>query len=647
MPASNGMLSEVLVDDGLRHVRRRQVAPRPGARRWPWAPHGRGGRSVAASSASTASSAARPTSTDPTSSTTTTRSTHRARPEDGYHLTEDLADQAITYLKDLRAASTERPFFLYLAPGACHAPHQVPEAYRERYRGRFDHGWDAWREEVFARQQSSGLLPEGTRLSERPAWIAAWDSLGDDERRLYARMMEVFAAFLEHTDAQVGRVVEFIEALGELDDTIVLVMSDNGASAEGGPHGSFNENYFFNRVPESLEENLRRIDDLGGPHAHNHYPWGWAWAGNTPLQRWKRETHQGGVTDPLVVRWPNGFAARGEVRHQYVHAIDVMPTLLEAAKVDAPPALRGVDQRPLDGAPFTSTFDDPSAPDPRQTQYYEMLGCRAIQHDGWKAVVFHPMQGFAYEGSDPSLPFDEDPWELYHVAEDFSETVDLAATEPERLRQLVELWWQEAERNQALPLSNQPGRHPDRRHRRERYEYHAGIGALPNLLAPNLRNRGFRITAGLDLPEGAGGDGVIATHGGGDGGYALYVQDGRLHYTYNWLGASVTTVSSEERLPVGSCTVELAFTPTGRFEGDVVLSCDGAPIGKGHISKTVPVTYGLVGFTVGYQRGTAVSPTYEPPFALADGVLHTVVVEPDGREYRDPPAEEQAAVAMQ
>ena len=209
-------------------------------------------------------------------------------PEEGYHLTEDLADRAIGYLDDLRAASADRPFFLYFAPGACHAPHQVPAAYRDRYRGRFDHGWDQWREEVFARQQACGLLPAGTALSERPHWVAAWDSLGDDERRLYARMMEVFAGFLEHTDAQVGRVVDFIESLGELDNTIVLVMSDNGASAEGGPRGSFNENYFFNMVPESLEENLRRIDDLGGPDAHNHYPWGWAWAGNTPLKRWKR-----------------------------------------------------------------------------------------------------------------------------------------------------------------------------------------------------------------------------------------------------------------------------------------------------------------------------------------------------------------------
>ncbi|MET0458408.1 MAG: arylsulfatase [Ilumatobacteraceae bacterium] len=567
-------------------------------------------------------------------------------PEDGYHLTVDLADRAIGYVKDLRAASADRPFFLYFTPGACHAPHQVPLPYRDRYRGRFDHGWDAWREEVFERQQSSGLLPDGTRLSERPDWVPAWDSLGADERRLYARMMEVFAGFLEHTDAQVGRLVDFLESLGELDNTVFLVMSDNGASAEGGPRGSFNENYFFNMVPESLEENLRRIDDLGGPGAHNHYPWGWAWAGNTPLKRWKRETHEGGVTDPLIVSWPSGIDAAGEVRHQFVHAIDVMPTLLEIIGIEAPDELGGVPQRPLDGASFTATFDDAASAAPRETQYYEMLGCRAIYHDGWKAVTFHPMVGFAYEGSDPFLPFDDDRWELYHVAEDFSETVDLAAQEPERLRQMVELWWSEAERNQALPLNNQPGRHADRRYRRTRYEYHAGIGALPAAVAPNLRNRGFRVTADLDLPV-DGGDGVIITHGGAAGGYSMYLQDRRLHWTYNWLGAVVTTVSSEETLPSGRCTVELTFTPTGRFQGDVALSCDGNPVGEGHVPATTPVTYGIVGFTVGYQRGTSVAPTYEPPFALADGVLRSVVIEPDGREYRDPAAEERAAAAMQ
>ena len=459
-------------------------------------------------------------------------------------------------------------------------------------------------------------------------------------------MMEVYAGFLEHTDDQVGRVIDFVESLGELDDTIVLVMSDNGASAEGGPRGSFNENYFFNMVPESLEENLRRIDDLGGPEAHNHYPWGWAWAGNTPLKRWKRETHQGGVTDPLIVWWPRGTTASGDVRHQYVHAIDVMPTLLDVIGVEPPAEVGGVAQRPIHGASFRETFADSEAPSPRSTQYYEMLGCRAIYHDGWKAVTFHPMLGFGYDGSDPRKPFEEDDWELYHVADDFSETIDLAADEPERLGALIDLWWTEAERNDVLPLTNQPGRHADRRHRRDRNEYHPGIGVLPAQVAPNIRNRGFRISAELDVPS-RGAEGVIVTHGSAAGGYALYVQGGRLHWTYNWLGAQITTVSSEEQLPPGPSTVGMTFTPTGHFQGDVVLTRDDVPIGKGHVPATTPVTYGIIGFTVGYQRGTPVAPTYESPFAFTEGAMARVVFETDGSEHRDPAAEERAGVAMQ
>jgi arylsulfatase A-like enzyme len=645
MPASNGFLSEILVRNGYATfaVGKWHLAPAPetamGASRVRW-PLGRGFERFYGFLAGETDQY-HPDLVHDNHQIDPPRS-----PEDGYHLTEDLADRAVGYLKDLRAASPDRPFFLYFAPGACHAPHQVPQPFRDRYRGRFDHGWDAWRDEVFARQQASGLLPDGTKLSERPEWVASWDSLAGDERRLYARMMEVFAGFLEHTDAQVGRVVEFIDGLGELDNTVILVMSDNGASAEGGPRGSFNENYFFNMVPESLEENLRRIDDLGGPGAHNHYPWGWAWAGNTPLKRWKRETHEGGVTDPLIVWWPRRITAGGEVRHQFVHAIDVMPTLLDVIGIEPPDDIGGVRQRALDGASFTATFNDADAPAARGTQYYEMLGCRAIYHDGWKAVTFHPMVGFGYEGSDPTIPFDEDRWELYHVAGDFSETVDLAEGEPERLKKMVELWWSEAEHNQVLPLNNQPGRHPDRRHRRAHYEYHAGAGVLPAAVAPNLRNRGFRIVAQLEAGDGDV-DGVIVTHGGAAGGYALYLQDRRLHWTYNWLGATITTISSDGVVPPRPCTLGLTFTPTGRFRGDVTLTCDGVEFGHGHVAATTPVTYGIVGFSVGYQRGTPVSPTYEPPFAIPEGVLRSVSIDPEGGEYRDPPAEDRAAASMQ
>ena len=419
-------------------------------------------------------------------------------PEEGYHLTEDMVDMARLYLSDLRAASPTKPFLLWFAPGACHAPHQVPRPWIEKYEGAFDHGWDAYREEVFAKQVATGLLPEGTELSD----AAAVDrGMGLAHRRRappLPRMMEVYAGFLEHTDAQVGRVLDFIEELGESDNTIVVVMSDNGASAEGGPRGSFNEMYFFNGQPESLEENLKRIDDLGGPDAHNHYAWGWAWAGNTPLKRWKRETHEGGVADPLIVHWPSRLGQPGETRHQYVHAIDLLPTLLDVIGIEPPESIAGVPQQPFDGVSFAHTFADGAAASRHVTQYYEMLSCRAIYHDGWKAVTFHPLMLAPYDGSDPRRPFDEDPWELYHVAEDFAETTDLAEKEPDRLADMIELWWSEAERNQVLPITNMPGLHGDRRYRRNHYEYFAGISSLPDAVAPNLRNRSWQMTAEID-----------------------------------------------------------------------------------------------------------------------------------------------------
>ena len=567
-------------------------------------------------------------------------------PEEGYHLTEDLADRAISYISDLRAVSADRPFFLWLAPGACHAPHQAPRDDIDRYAGAFDQGWDRWRDEVYERQVASGLLPEGTRLSERPHWVPPWDSLSADERRLYARMMEVYAGFLTHTDAQVGRVLDLIDRLGERDDTLVIVMSDNGASAEGGPRGSFNEMYFFNFEPESLEENLARIDLLGGPGAHNHYPWGWAWAGNTPLKRWKRETHEGGVCDPLIMRWPAGIAGRGETRHQYVHAIDLLPTLLDLVGIAAPAEIKGVKQREVEGVSFAPVIGDPGRASDHLTQYYEMLGCRALYHDGWKAVVFHPLPHLAYDGSDPDRSFEDDAWELYHVADDFSETVDLAQERPDKLAELVELWWREAARYQVLPVTNRLGIGSDSRYRRERHVYLPGIGSLPEVVAPNLRNRSWQLLADLVVPA-EGIEGVIAAQGSAAGGWAVYVQGGRLHYVYNFLGATLTTVTAEVVLPPGPGTARVEFRATGPFRGDVDLYYGDVPVGRGDVARTQLATFGMSGFTVGYQRGPGVSPAYEGRFAFTAGALRQVVIEAAGRPFRNPPAEDRAAISTQ
>ncbi|HUQ40615.1 MAG TPA: arylsulfatase [Acidimicrobiales bacterium] len=562
-------------------------------------------------------------------------------PEEGYHLTEDMTDVAIRYVKDLRATAPDKPFFLWFTPGACHAPHQAPADQIAAYRGKFDQGWDEWRDAVFARQVASGLLPEGTVLSERPSWVPAWSSLSADEQRLYARMMEVYAGFLTHTDAQVGRLLEFIGSLGELDDTVVLVMSDNGASAEGGAKGSFNEQYFFNFVPESLEENLARIDDLGTPRANNHYPWGWAWAGNTPLKRFKRDTHEGGVTDPLILHWPARIGRPGDTRHQYVHAIDVMPTLLELIGIEPPASIGGVEQSPLQGVSFAPSLVDATRPSDHVTQYYEMIGSRALYHDGWKAVVFHPSQFLAYDGSDLSHGFDHDVWELYHVAEDFSEVYDLAATHPEKLEEMKALWWQEAERYQVLPLNNALMRHGDKRHRRHHFSYHQGVGPLAEQIAPALKGRAYSMAASLVVPPpGADTDGVIVAHGAHSGGYVLYIRNRRVCFAYNFLGAELTTVSAEVELPAGPVVARLAFTPDGVFGGggDVELHYGDVPVGAGSIPRTTPLTYGTPGFAVGFQPAGPVHPDLDGRADLPPGVLERLVIttaEPPTREAPD------------
>ena len=549
-------------------------------------------------------------------------------PEEGYHLTEDLADKAILFLKDLRATAPEKPFFLWFTPGACHAPHQAPRGYIDRYRGQFDIGWDRWRDAVFARQLESGLLPPDTQLSERPSWVPPWDSLTAEEQRLAARMMEVFAGFLTHTDAEVARLLDFIAELGELDDTVVLVMSDNGASAEGGAKGSFNEQYFFNLVPESLEENLRRIDDLGGPLANNHYPWGWAWAGNTPLKRFKRDTHEGGVADPLIVHWPNGIGTDGETRDQYVHAIDVMPTLLDLIGIDPPDIIAGVTQSPIEGVSFAPTLSTASAPSAHITQYYEMLGSRALYHDGWKAVAFHTPPFINYDGTDTRQPFADDKWELYHVAEDFAEVHDLAAERPEKLAELQQLWWQEAAKYQVLPLNNEPGRFGDTRYRRDHYELYGGIGPLPEAIAPNFRNRSFTIAAALDIPPTGDTDGVIVAHGSHAGGYVVYLRDRRLHYAYNFVGTEITTVSASVELPTGPVVARIVFTRAeGDRGGNVELFYDDASVGSGRVERTTLLTYGTPGFAVGYQPVSPIVAELSGRAELPPGILGRVVID--------------------
>ena len=456
---------------------------------------------------------------------------------------------------------------MYFATGAGHAPHHAPAEWIDKYRGKFDMGWEKARETIFQSQKEMGVVPPNTDLTPRPHWIQEWDTLPQDEKTLYARMMEVFAGFISHTDHHIGRVIDFIDELGELDNTIIVAISDNGASAEGGPNGSLNEAAFFNRMPESVGECLNRIDELGTPRAYNHYPFGWAWAGNTPFQRWKREVHEGGVADFCVVHWPKGIEASGEVRGQYAHVVDVTPTILELLNVQSPHQIRGVTQTPMQGTSFARTLNEAGAESDHETQYYEMLGNRAIYHNGWKAVTYHGTEGMIYDGvTDPSKPFDEDQWELYHITEDFSECHDLAAELPDKLRELQDIWLVEAARNNVLPLqatfSGRGRNRPRPGGRRHRYVYRPGGAPIEYFAAANVKNRSHTITAEVEIPP-EGAEGVLLSVGSRFGGFVLYVKDRRLRFDYNLLSRGHYKLQSSEDIPAGRCTLGYSFEKRG------------------------------------------------------------------------------------
>jgi arylsulfatase len=565
-------------------------------------------------------------------------------PDEGYHLSEDIADRAIEFIADLRHSEPDKPFFLHFATGACHSPHHAPPDWIERYRGQFDAGWDAWREATLARQLANGVLPSGTELSPRPDWVPAWDSLAPEHQQVFARFQECFAAFLSHADHHVGRLLDFLTETGDLDNTVVMLLSDNGASSEGGPTGSVNDGRPWNLVDRPVAEAIARIDELGGPTLHNNYPWGWTVAGNTPFKRWKREVHEGGVADPLIVHWPRGIASKGEVRRQYVHAIDIVPTVLELIGVEAPAEIDGVAQSPIEGVSFAQTFDDAGAPSRRDTQYFEMLGCRAIYHQGWKAVVYQPLlEPFAS---------DDEGWELYRVEDDVSECHDLAEQEPERLREMIDLWWHEAERFKVLPLDNAPfdrvfGEDRPNHGDRARYVYWPNTGPVTEEAAVNVRNRSHTITAEVVIPDG-GAEGVLLAQGSIFGGYALFVRDGRLHYVHNFVGLEDHRVASSIEVTPGEHVLAFRFDKTGEHRGTGTLLIDGADVGAVDIPRFTPTRFSITGegLCCGFHSGMPVVMDYRPPFRFT-GTLHRVVVEVAGEPYADPHAEAELTLRSQ
>jgi arylsulfatase len=552
--------------------------------------------------------------------------------EEGYHLSADLADQAVAQLADLRAVDPDRPFFLHFATGACHAPHHAPADWIDRYRGHFDKGWDRWREETFARQLASGLLAPGTELSPRPHWVPAWDSLSGDERRLAARFMECFAGFLSYTDAQLGRVLDFLAQTGDRDNTIVLIVSDNGASSEGGPRGSINDGRNFNADPMGTDEMLERIDELGGPSAHNNYPWGWTMAGNTPFKRWKREVHEGGIADPCIISWP-GHVEAGGVRRQFSHAIDVLPTVLGLLGIEAPDHIGYVPQTPLDGFDLAPTLAAGGAelPEVHSTQHFEMLGSRAIYHEGWKAVTFKPMGPLYNDGLNWNAPFSDDVWELYHVAEDPSELHDLATDHPDRLAELVDLWWAEARRNQVLPLDNrvlhtlvEPK--PDWRAPRLTATYYPGASPVPESVAVNVKNRAHSIAVDVTIPDG-GGDGVLLAEGSVLGGFSFQLFDGRLRYVHNLYGKELHVVVSDRTVPTGRHRLGFRFDREDSGGGTGILEIDGTEVGRGPIRYFTMARFNTAGagLSCGYEVGPAVGDDYEAPFRCTAGI-HSATV---------------------
>ena len=544
-------------------------------------------------------------------------------PRDGYHLSEDLADRAIRMVLDQRQAAPEKPFFCYLALGAAHAPHQVPARWIEPYRGRFDRGWEAERSATFERQVAAGLVPAGTELTARPAWVQDWERLSGDERRLFARYMEVFAGFVTHADAQIGRFLDFLEERGDLANTLVLVLSDNGASAEGSPVGTINEPHAWLGQAEGVAEALRHIDELGGHRAFNHYPWGWAWAGNTPLQLWKRYAWLGGVRTPLVVHWPGHVAGPGTVRSQFCHAIDLFATVLDVTGVPAPETVDGVTQLPVAGATIAASFADPAAPSPRRTQYFEMHGSRAVYHDGWKATTDYVSPLFGERGVlAGSHDFDDDHWALFNLDEDFAEANDLSAAEPGRVLALRELWWAEAGANQVLPLWEGPksrtGIHPGEYPAPREAVYRPGGGGICEAQLPPMIG-GFTARAEIEIAAGgAPAEGVICALGDLNGGWGFYLLDGRPVSCLVSLG-EVTRIAGSGTLDSGPHVVTAGYEPSLAGPARFWLDVDGelvAEAGHGRPAMFPGLATAGARMLVGRDGGLAFNDDYEPPFPL-------------------------------
>jgi len=532
------------------------------------------------------------------------------RDNPGYHVTQDLVDSSIQMIRDLESVTPEKPFFLYLALGAVHAAHQVPEEYMAKYRGVYDAGWDVIREQRFNRQKELGIIPREAELAASNPNVKAWDSLSDDEKRLYARFHEAFAGFLEHTDDQVGRLIDYLESIDELDNTVIVLLSDNGASQEGGINGSINLTSLPNGLAPATEDMLPHIDEIGGPDTGSNFPLGWAQANNTPFPYYKRTTHFGGIRTPLIISWPDGIQSPGSVRSQFHNVIDIAPTIYDILGITPPEVIRGVEQMPIHGTSLAYTFNEPDAPGRRTTQHFAMISDRAIWHEGWAAVAKHA----------PKTEITDDRWELYNTNEDFSQSRDLADQNPEKLAELKRLWMEEAKKYDVLPLTTLSFQlftyiHDDSPVRRSEYLYYPGMSVLPSGAAAPVVGRSHEITIPVERAD-ENAEGVLVAHGNHEAGYVIYIRDNRLVYEYRF-PEKVFRIESDREMPVGSSIVELKYTrkfPITKkehiYQGKAELFIDGRKVGKADI-RTVPFRMSEEGLSIGYDAGKPVSSAYE------------------------------------
>jgi arylsulfatase len=552
--------------------------------------------------------------------------------KDNRTLTEDLADRAIAWMRLQKSVAPEKPFFVWWAPGATHAPHQVQKVWSDKFKGQFDQGWDKLREEIFERQKKLGVIPADTKLTPRPEQIPSWESLSPERKKIAARLMEIYAGFLAQTDHEVGRLADAIRETGQWDNTLFLyIAGDNGASGEGGPYGLLNEASIWNGVQEDTALVLKHFDDLGGPKAFNHYPVGFAWACDTPFQ-WTKQvaSHFGGTRNAMVVTWPKCIKDRGGLRTQFHHCIDVAPTILEVVGIVDPTTVNGVAQQPIEGISMAYTFDDAKAPTRKRTQYFEMFSNRAVYRDGWMASVFHGRAPWDFTAK---ASFEKEKWELYHVVEDFSQADNLAAANPQKLRDLQDLFWAEAGKYNVLPLDDRGAVRVDRSLRpvvgggRRKYTYFPGAYRIPDSAAPDIKNRSYSISAEVEIPK-AGAEGVLVAMGGVSAGWSLYVKEGKPAFTYNYFIGERPTIVGKDKLPTGSVTVRYEFLYDGGGigkGGTSKLFVNDKLVAEGRMDKSVPYLFSAdETFDVGMDTGSAVA-DYKAPFSFTGTITKVVI----------------------